>query len=116
VAEKLGEPYGTLVLTFSVIVIEVSLMAAIMLRGQSNPTLARDAMIAALMIVLNGMVGTPLLMGGAPLLGAGIQSRRRARLQQSRARGSFRFRDLLLIAAQFKIRLNGGISNDPQQQ
>jgi Ca2+:H+ antiporter len=47
VAEKLGEPYGTLVLTFSVIVIEVSLMAAIMLRGQSNPMLARHAMIAA---------------------------------------------------------------------
>jgi Ca2+:H+ antiporter len=45
VANKLGEPYGTLVLTFSVIVIEVSLMAAIMLHGQNNPTLARDAIL-----------------------------------------------------------------------
>jgi Ca2+:H+ antiporter len=63
VANKLGEPYGTLVLTFSVIVIEVSLMAAIMLHGQNNPTLARDAMFATLMIVLNGMVGAALLMG-----------------------------------------------------
>ena len=63
VANKLGEPYGTLVLTFSVIVIEVSLMAAIMLHGQNNPTLARDAMFATLMIVLNGMIGTALLMG-----------------------------------------------------
>jgi Ca2+:H+ antiporter len=63
VAEKLGEPYGTLVLTFSVIIIEVALLASIMLHGQNNPTLARDAMFATLMIVLNGMVGTALLMG-----------------------------------------------------
>lgn len=63
VAAHLGEPYGTLVLTFSVITIEVSLFASIMLHGQNNPTLARDAMFATLMIVLNGMVGAALLMG-----------------------------------------------------
>jgi Ca2+:H+ antiporter len=63
VAERLGEPYGTLVLTLSVIAIEVSLLAAIMLHGANNPTLARDAMFATLMIVLNGMVGAALLMG-----------------------------------------------------
>jgi Ca2+:H+ antiporter len=63
VAERLGEPYGTLVLTLSVIIIEVALLAAIMLHRQNNPTLARDAMFATLMIVLNGMVGTALLMG-----------------------------------------------------
>jgi Ca2+:H+ antiporter len=63
VAVKLGEPYGTLVLTLSVIVIEVSLLAAIMLHGENNPTLARDAMFATLMIVLNGMIGAALLMG-----------------------------------------------------
>jgi Ca2+:H+ antiporter len=59
----LGEPYGTLVLTISVIIIEVSLMASIILHGENNPTLARDAMFATLMIVLNGMIGTALLMG-----------------------------------------------------
>jgi len=63
VAEKLGEPYGTLVLTFSVIAIEVALLASIRLHGENNPTLARDAMFATLMIVLNGMVGAALLMG-----------------------------------------------------
>ncbi|MGZ5849982.1 MAG: calcium:proton antiporter [Methyloceanibacter sp.] len=62
-AGKLGEPYGTLVLTLSVIVIEVSLITAIMLHGENNPTLARDAMFATLMIVLNGMIGTALIMG-----------------------------------------------------
>ena len=63
IAEKLGEPYGTLVLTLSMIVIEVSLLAAIMLHGENNATLARDAMFATLMIVLNGMIGAALLMG-----------------------------------------------------
>jgi Ca2+:H+ antiporter len=57
IAAKLGEPYGTLVLTFAVIIIEVALIASIMMHGASNPTLARDAMFATLMIGLNGLVG-----------------------------------------------------------
>jgi Sodium/calcium exchanger protein len=77
VAAHLGEPYGTLVLTIAVIIIEVSLITSIILHGENDPTLARDAMFATLMIVLNGMIGTALLMGAA-LLGTGIQSRRRA--------------------------------------
>jgi Ca2+:H+ antiporter len=63
-AHLLGEPYGTLILTLSVISIEVSLIAAIMLAGENEPTLARDTMFAVLMIVLNGMVGLALLLGG----------------------------------------------------
>ena len=63
-AEILGEPYGTLILTLAVIGIEVSLIAAIMLTGDANPTLARDTMLAVLMIVLNGLVGGALLIGG----------------------------------------------------
>lgn len=63
-AERLGEPYGTLLLTLAVIVIEVSLIAAIMLTGDAAPTLARDTMMAVLMIVLNGLVGGALLVGG----------------------------------------------------
>jgi Ca2+:H+ antiporter len=63
-AELLGEPYGTLILTLSVISIEVSAIAAVMLHGSNNPTLARDTMLAVLMIVLNLMVGLCLLIGG----------------------------------------------------
>jgi Ca2+:H+ antiporter len=63
VAELLGEPYGTLVLTLSVTVIEVSLMASIIMHGENNPTLARDVMFSTLMIVLNGMVGLALVIG-----------------------------------------------------
>ncbi len=62
-AELLGEPYGTLVLTLSVISIEVTIMAMIMLSGAANPTLPRDTMFAILMIVLNGLVGTTLVIG-----------------------------------------------------
>lgn len=63
VAGRLGEPYGTLVLTLSVISIEVAIMATVMLGGNPNPTLPRDTIMAVLMIVLNGMVGVSLLAG-----------------------------------------------------
>ena len=63
-AELLGEPYGTLILTISVIGIEVSVISAVMLTGQADPTLPRDAMLAVLIIVLNGIVGVSLLVGG----------------------------------------------------
>jgi Ca2+:H+ antiporter len=62
-AELLGEPYGTLILTLAVISIEVSLISSIMLHGANEPTLARDTMFAVLMIILNGMVGLALLVG-----------------------------------------------------
>lgn len=60
----LGEPLGTLVLTLSVIGIEVMMIGAVMSTGQGNASLARDAMFAVLMIVLNGMIGVCLLLGG----------------------------------------------------
>jgi len=63
-AVLLGEPYGTLILTIAVIGIEVALIAAMMLTGGADPTLARDTMLAVVMIVLNGMVGIALLLGG----------------------------------------------------
>ena len=60
----LGELYGTLILRLAVISIEVVLIAAVMLTGENNPTLARDTMFSVLMIVLNGMLGLTLLIGG----------------------------------------------------
>jgi len=63
-ARRLGEPYGTLILTLSITSIEVVSITAIMLHGANNPTLARDTLFAVTMIVLNGMVGLSLLMGG----------------------------------------------------
>lgn len=63
-AEMLGEPLGTLVLTLSIVIIEVALISAVMLGSNGSATLARDTMYAVLMIVLNGVVGIGLLMGG----------------------------------------------------
>ena len=62
-AVKLGEPFGTLILTLSVISIEVIMISALMLLGENNPTLGRDMMFAVLMIVLNGLIGAALLCG-----------------------------------------------------
>jgi len=62
-AELLGEPFGTLILTLAVVGVEVSLIAAIMLTGEVAPTLARDTMFAVLMIVLNGLVGLAIIIG-----------------------------------------------------
>ena len=61
-AEKLGEPIGTLVLTGSVILIELALVTSTMLSGESNPTLARDSMFSVLMIVLTGVKGITLIL------------------------------------------------------
>lgn len=63
-AHLLGEPLGTLILTLSIVIIEVALISAVMLGATEAPTLARDTMFAVLMIVLNGVVGIGLLMGG----------------------------------------------------
>ncbi|WP_409566045.1 calcium:proton antiporter [Methylobacterium sp. J-059] len=63
-ADLLGEPLGTLVLTLSIVVIEVALVSAVMLGAKDAPTLGRDTMFAVLMIVLNGVVGLGLLVGG----------------------------------------------------
>ncbi len=63
-AEQLGEPLGTVVLTLSVTSIEVLMISSVMLVGADNPELARDAMYSVVMIVLNGVVGSSLLLGG----------------------------------------------------
>jgi len=57
VAERVGQPYGTLVLTAAVMTIELSLVASTMLTGETNPTLARDSMFSVVMISLTGVTG-----------------------------------------------------------
>jgi Ca2+:H+ antiporter len=64
IAERIGEPYGTLLLTLAVTVIEVALIATIMLGDKEVPTLARDTVFAVVMIVCNGLVGICILIGG----------------------------------------------------
>ena len=64
IAERIGEPYGTLLLTLAVTIIEVALIATIMLGEKPQPALARDTVFAVVMIVCNGLVGLCILIGG----------------------------------------------------
>lgn len=63
-AHRLGEPYGTLVLTLSAISIEVVVVVTVMLHGADDPLFARNTMFSVLMIILNGAIGVGLLVGG----------------------------------------------------
>jgi Ca2+:H+ antiporter len=63
VAHWLGEPYGTLVLTLAVTIIELSLIVSLMLTGDPNPSLVRDTVLAVVMLVLNGLAGICIVAG-----------------------------------------------------
>ncbi|WP_309131450.1 calcium:proton antiporter [Brevibacterium sp.] len=63
-ARRLGDPYGTLVLTLSIVLIEVILISAVMLGPGEHATIARDSVMAVSMIILNLVVGAALLVGG----------------------------------------------------
>ncbi|MDX2198914.1 MAG: calcium:proton antiporter [Phycisphaerae bacterium] len=63
-AHRLGEPLGTLLLTLAVTGLEVAMIGFVMSSGVEKPTLARDAMMAVVMVVLNGYMGLALLLGG----------------------------------------------------
>ncbi len=65
IAERVGEPYGTIILAVSITVIEVSIIVSLMLsEGPEAASLARDTVYAATMLILNGIIGLSLLIGG----------------------------------------------------
>ncbi|WP_318241988.1 calcium:proton antiporter [Arthrobacter gallicola] len=63
-ARRLGDPYGSLILTLSIVMIEVILIAAVMLGPGEHATIARDSVMAVSMIILNAVIGLSLLVGG----------------------------------------------------
>lgn len=63
-AHRLGDPYGTLVLTLSIAAIEVILISAVMLGPGEHPTIARDSVMAVSMIIMNLVIGVALVVGG----------------------------------------------------
>ncbi|GAA0037184.1 calcium:cation antiporter [Brevibacterium metallidurans] len=63
-AHRLGDPYGSLVLTLSIVLIEVILIAAVLLGPGEHATIARDSVMAVSMIILGAVVGLCLLIGG----------------------------------------------------
>src|SRR3982074_2009472 len=88
IAERIGEPYGPLLLTLAVTVIEVALIATIMLGDKPVPTLARDTVFAVVMIVCNGLVGICILIGGL-----------RSREQDVQVTGSSLYLSVLIVLA-----------------
>ena len=64
IAERLGEPFGSLVLAIAVTIIEVGLILVLMSsEGHATDTLARDTVFAAVMITCNGILGIAVLVG-----------------------------------------------------
>ncbi|WP_306298522.1 calcium:proton antiporter [Microbacterium esteraromaticum] len=63
-ASRLGDPYGTLVLTLSIVLIEVILISSVLLGPGEHPTIARDSVMAVSMIILNLVIGIALIVGG----------------------------------------------------
>jgi Ca2+:H+ antiporter len=87
-AERFGEPFGTLMLTLSAISLEIATVVTVTLHNADNPTFGRDTMFSVVMIVLNGIIGTALLVGGL-----------RQREQTYNLRGAEAFLSLLIPLA-----------------
>src|SRR5699024_159731 len=62
-AGRLGDPYGSLVLTISLCLIEVILISAVLLRPGGHATLGREAVMSVTMPVLGAVVGLCLPAG-----------------------------------------------------
>lgn len=64
IAHRVGEPFGTIILAISITIIEVALIISLMLAGGDKALyLARDTVFAAVMIILNAIIGVCILIG-----------------------------------------------------
>jgi Ca2+:H+ antiporter len=64
IAHRVGEPFGTFLLAVAVTIIELGLIVTLMAAaGEDAATLARDTVFAAVMIIVNGLVGICILIG-----------------------------------------------------
>ena len=65
IAHRVGEPYGTIILAVSITIIEVAIIISLMTTGgKEYAAFARDTVYAAVMLILNGIVGLCLFIGG----------------------------------------------------
>ena len=63
-AARLGEPYGTLILTLSIVCIEAILITAVLLGPGEFPTIGKDSIFSVMMIIMNLVMGICLIGGG----------------------------------------------------
>ncbi len=62
-AHRVGDPYGTMILTLAAVLVEVVVLA-IMMSNEASPTLVRDTIYSAVMLDINGILGLAALLGG----------------------------------------------------
>lgn len=64
-AEKLGEPYGSFVLTFSAIAVEILLLFMVLLHADGNSIeTVKSGIISAVIVDMNVLLGLAMLVGG----------------------------------------------------
>ena len=63
-AHRFGEPYGSLILSLAIVVLEAALISILMLSGAAPDTLMRDTIHSVVIIVMAGFIGFALLLGG----------------------------------------------------
>lgn len=64
VANRVGEPYGTIILAVAVTLLEASIIVSLMLAGgEGSESYARDTLFAAVMLILNGILGISMVVG-----------------------------------------------------
>lgn len=63
-AHRYGEPYGSLILSLAIVILESSLISILMLSGSAGATMMRDTIYAVIIIVMSGFIGFALLLGG----------------------------------------------------
>ena len=61
IAQKLGDPYGSMILTLSAVLVEVIVLAIVSTKTGS-PTLVRDSIYSAVMLDINGILGVAALI------------------------------------------------------
>lgn len=63
-AHRFGEPFGSLILSLSIVILESGLISVLMLSGSAGKTLMRDTVYSVIIIVMTGFIGISLLLGG----------------------------------------------------
>ena len=112
-AELLGEPLGTVILTVSAITIEVAAVCAVMLHSgaDGNAVVVRDTMFAVLMLILNGLIGAALVVGGL------VRQEQEFNLQSSAAYLPLiiALATVTLVLPRFTTSEEGGWMSDPME-
>jgi Ca2+:H+ antiporter len=64
IAARVPDPYGSMVLTLSAVLVEVVILGIVMQSEEASPTLVRDTIYSAVMLDINGLIGLAALLGG----------------------------------------------------